>query len=143
MELLVVLSIAVLLSGAVLWNMSGQIPIMQENKAVADLIAAIRTCRLEAVTQNEPVTWWMFNENLTWWIDSDQDGMQDASEVQTIGLEEDYYYGTYPNRGTFDGRGEHSTDIATFPGMLVWLYGDTDVKLITVSANGHVTDDNG
>lgn len=141
MELMTVMFIAALLGSSLLLDVAGRLPEMKEDKAVSDMIALLRNRRLDAVSMNQPITWWIDDQYLAWWIDDDEDGLQEPGEVDTLLLCENITYWTYPLRGTFDGRGEHSTDVTSFPGMIAWLYGDTSLHIITVSANGQVDAD--
>ena len=135
------LFISTIIAGSYLLDAASKVPEMKEEKAVSDMVSALRSCRLEAIASNRPVKWWMASHYLAWWSDEDEDGLQEPEETETLAMSENILYATYPGIGTFDGRGEHSTNIMSFPGMVVWLSGDTAVNLVTVSSNGQVDSD--
>ena len=138
-ELMMVLFISGMVASNIRFDLTGKISEMGDAKATSDLVATIRDCRFEALARNATVKWWIADHYLVWWEDANQDAVADPEEVETIPMSDEVAYATYPARGAFNGRGEHYTDYAYFPGMYVWLYGDTGARLVTVSANGHVS----
>ncbi len=110
---------------------------MREDQVVTGLLGGIRQCRQEAVTRNQPVSWWITNGYLAWWCDTNEDGLQNAEETETVLLDEIAEYSSYPQQGRFDSRGIHSTNHSTFNGMMVWIQLEEGTHLVTVSANGH------
>jgi hypothetical protein len=139
-ELMFVVFVGGIIMGSISLEFSGKIPQLREAKASGDILAAVRDMRTAAVAQNENITWWIVDNYLVSWTDEDEDGVAEPEEMETISMSEEFTYSTYPAQGTFDTRGEHFTNFSFFPSMLVWVYGESATRLVSVSANGQVTE---
>lgn len=136
-ELMVVVGIIAILGSTAFVSMARKMPEMRDEKATSELIAKVRQVRLEAITRDQPVEWWITGEQLRYWFDWDEDGSEDAGEVESLWLDDRGRYSTYPRRGKFDSRGEVIPS-SSYPGVILWSYQKTKVDLLTISSNGHI-----
>jgi prepilin-type N-terminal cleavage/methylation domain-containing protein len=135
-ELLVVVSLIGLLGSTAVLDLAGAIPAMRDDRATKDVMSAVRRVRMEAVSRNTRVPWWLEGGNLCWWLDADRNGIQDSAEVTRTELDDRGIYNMYPPRATFDSRGEIVPEY--YPGAVIWSRQQTETTVLTVSANGHV-----
>ena len=131
-----VLFIGTLVTGTIGLGTADRMHALRDTHVVTSAISNLRQCRTEAITRNAPITWWIENGYFVWWHDANENKIRDVGEVSSALLDEEVTYFTYPTRGTFDGRGTHSTNLNSFPGMMVWIYFETRTEVITVSVNG-------
>jgi len=138
-ELMVTVGIVGTMSATAFVNIANRMPAMRDDKALAVLISSIRECRLEAVTANIPVEWWVSGNDLMLWRDEDADGVEDAPEVRSLELDDRGFYSTYPSRGKFDSRGEViQTPNSPYPGVWVFSQYETRYDWLIVSGKGDV-----
>jgi hypothetical protein len=135
---LVVLFIGAFVSGSIGLGSVGRLARLRETHVTAAAVANLRQCRMEAIARNAPISWWIERGHFVWWHDANENGVHDSGELSSALLSEEVTYMTFPNQGTFDGRGTHSTTTRTFPGMVLWIYFADRTELVTVSSNGDI-----
>ena len=135
-EMMVSVGLIGVLSSVGFLDYARKIPELGDERATGEVISRVRQVRMEAVSRNLKVEWWLDGGDLCWWVDGNRDGVQDSGEVTRAALDDRGEYSMYPARATFDSRGEIVPNY--YPGAVIWSRQQTRVAVLTVSANGHV-----
>ena len=135
-ELMVSVGVIAILGAVGFLDYARMIPELRDERATGEVISRVRQVRMEAVSRNLKVEWWLDGGDLCWWVDGNRDGVQDSGEVTRAALDDRGEYSMYPDQATFDSRGEIIPEV--YPGAVIWSRQLTKVTVLVVSANGHV-----